>query len=48
MLQITFMLNLFVRQVSEVETNVVAVERIKEYTETAVEVNFISGERTSS
>ncbi|XGW22458.1 hypothetical protein V3C99_005022 [Haemonchus contortus] len=36
-LNITFMLNLFVRQVSEVETNVVAVERIKEYTETAVE-----------
>ncbi|KAK6038435.1 hypothetical protein COOONC_24060, partial [Cooperia oncophora] len=36
-LNITFMLNLLVRQVSEVETNVVAVERIKEYTETAVE-----------
>ncbi|KAK6726836.1 hypothetical protein RB195_004877 [Necator americanus] len=39
-LNITFMLNLFVRQVSEVETNVVAVERIKEYTETAVEANW--------
>ncbi|VDO76241.1 unnamed protein product [Heligmosomoides polygyrus] len=36
-LSITFMLNLFVRQVSDVETNVVAVERIKEYTETTVE-----------
>ncbi|PIO76790.1 putative multi drug resistance-associated protein [Teladorsagia circumcincta] len=36
-LNITFMLNLLVRQVSEVETNVVAVERVKEYTETAVE-----------
>lgn len=36
-LNITFMLNLFVRQVSDVETNVVAVERIKEYTETTVE-----------
>ncbi|KJH51062.1 ABC transporter, ATP-binding protein [Dictyocaulus viviparus] len=36
-LNITFMLNLFVRQVSEVETNVVAVERIKEYTETDME-----------
>ncbi|WKX90939.1 hypothetical protein Q1695_009632 [Nippostrongylus brasiliensis] len=36
-LNITFMLNLLVRQVSDVETNVVAVERIKEYTETEVE-----------
>ncbi|CAJ0593581.1 unnamed protein product [Cylicocyclus nassatus] len=36
-LNITFMLNMFVRQISEVETNVVAVERIKEYTETPVE-----------
>ncbi|VDM59578.1 unnamed protein product [Angiostrongylus costaricensis] len=35
--QITFMLNFFMRQLSEIETNIVAVERIKEYTETAVE-----------
>ncbi|CAB3400604.1 unnamed protein product [Caenorhabditis bovis] len=30
-LNITFMLNMFVRQISEVETNVVAVERIDQY-----------------
>uniref|UniRef100_A0A1I7XC86 ABC transporter domain-containing protein n=1 Tax=Heterorhabditis bacteriophora TaxID=37862 RepID=A0A1I7XC86_HETBA len=36
-LNITFMLNMFVRQVSEVETNVVAVERIKEYMHTPTE-----------
>ncbi|KHJ97388.1 ABC transporter, ATP-binding protein [Oesophagostomum dentatum] len=36
-LNITFMLNMFVRQISEVETNIVAVERVKEYTETPVE-----------
>ncbi|KAE9414262.1 hypothetical protein Angca_002537 [Angiostrongylus cantonensis] len=36
-LSITFMLNFFMRQLSEIETNIVAVERIKEYTETAVE-----------
>ena len=34
------MLNMFVRQVSEVETNIVAVERVKEYTVTPTEVFF--------
>ena len=36
--QITGALNWMVRQTSELETNVVAVERTKEYTETPNEV----------
>ncbi|CAD6189209.1 unnamed protein product [Caenorhabditis auriculariae] len=36
-LNITFMLNMFVRQLNEVETNVVSVERIDEYTKTRSE-----------
>lgn len=37
-LQITENLNWFVRMISELETNVVAVERVSEYTKTLVEV----------
>ena len=40
MLQITFLLNFVVRMVSELETNVVSVERNKEYTETPNEVGW--------
>ena len=38
-MQITVALNWMVRQTSELETNVVAVERTKEYTETPNEVS---------
>lgn len=38
--QITQTLNWMVRMSSEVETNIVAVERVKEYTETETEVRF--------
>lgn len=37
MLQVTQALNWLVRMMSDVETNIVAVERIKEYTETEQE-----------
>lgn len=40
-LQITQTLNWLVRMTSEVETNIVAVERIKEYAETE-QVNILS------
>ena len=39
-LQITSSLNWMVRMTSEVETNIVSVERIKEYTETPTEVKI--------
>ena len=41
--QITQTLNWMVRMTSELETNIVAVERVKEYSETPTEVsNFLS------
>ena len=43
-LNITIMLNFLIRQISEVETNVVAVERIKEYSVTPTEASWISDE----
>ncbi|CAI5456632.1 unnamed protein product [Caenorhabditis angaria] len=39
-LNITFMLNMFVRQINEVETNIVSVERIDEYTKTKTEAEW--------
>eukprot|EP00081_Caenorhabditis_elegans_P026970 NP_510616.2 Uncharacterized protein CELE_E03G2.2 [Caenorhabditis elegans] len=39
-LNITFMLNMFVRQINEVETNVVSVERIDEYSKTKSEAEW--------
>ncbi|PAV78537.1 hypothetical protein WR25_09567 [Diploscapter pachys] len=39
-LNITFMMNMFVRNITEVETNVVCVERIKEYSETPTEAEW--------
>lgn len=39
-LQITENLNWFVRMISQLETNVVAVERVSEYTKTPVEVKY--------
>ncbi|CAJ0583003.1 unnamed protein product, partial [Mesorhabditis spiculigera] len=39
-LSITFMMSMFVRQISECETNVVSVERIKEYSETPTEAEW--------
>jgi len=41
-LQVTQTLNWLVRMTSELETNIVAVERIKEYSETEPEVCCIS------
>ncbi|CAI2357559.1 unnamed protein product [Caenorhabditis sp. 36 PRJEB53466] len=41
-LNITFMLNMFVRTVNDVETNVVSVERIDEYTKTKNEAEWRS------
>lgn len=41
-LQITENLNWFVRMISELETNVVAVERVSEYTKTPVEADLIN------
>lgn len=38
-LQITDTLNWLVRQTSELETHLVSVERVKEYSETTTEVN---------
>ena len=40
-LQITQVLNWMVRMSSELETNVVAVERVKEYTEIPTEVQLL-------
>lgn len=40
-LQITQTLNWLVRMTSEVETNIVAVERIKEYAETEQVLKFV-------
>ena len=40
-LQVTQTLNWMVRMTTELETNIVAVERVKEYTETPTEVNII-------
>lgn len=37
-IKITEVLNFAVRMVSDVETNIVSVERVKEYTETPTEV----------
>ena len=39
MFQVTQMLNMMVRMNSEVEANIVAVERVKEYSETTQEVS---------
>ena len=39
-LQVTQSLNMMVRQTSEVETNIVAVERTKEYADTPNEVSL--------
>ncbi|CAI4226039.1 unnamed protein product [Auanema sp. JU1783] len=41
-LNITFMMNLFIRQLSEVETNIVSVERVREYTEVTPEAAWRS------
>uniref|UniRef100_A0A914V1R6 ABC-type glutathione-S-conjugate transporter n=2 Tax=Plectus sambesii TaxID=2011161 RepID=A0A914V1R6_9BILA len=41
-LNITFMLNFAIRMVSELETNIVSVERVKEYTETPTEAEWMS------
>ena len=38
-IQVTGSLNWMVRMTSDLETNVVSVERMKEYTETATEVH---------
>ena len=38
MLQITEVLNFAVRQISDLESNIVSVERVKEYSETPNEV----------
>jgi hypothetical protein len=38
--QVTQTLNWMVRMTCELETNIVAVERVKEYTETETEVGF--------
>ena len=43
--QITQTLNWMVRMTSELETNIVAVERVKEYSETPTEVSKISTEK---
>ncbi|TKR66776.1 hypothetical protein L596_023017 [Steinernema carpocapsae] len=39
-LNVTFMLNFLVRQLSDIETNIVAVERVNEYTETPTEATW--------
>lgn len=39
-LKVTLSLNWMVRMTSELETNIVAVERIKEYSETETEVSY--------
>uniref|UniRef100_A0A914EEQ2 Multidrug resistance-associated protein 1 n=1 Tax=Acrobeloides nanus TaxID=290746 RepID=A0A914EEQ2_9BILA len=41
-LNITFVLNFAVRQISKLETNIVSVERVKEYTETTPEAEWES------
>ncbi|KAI1717212.1 ABC transporter transmembrane region domain-containing protein [Ditylenchus destructor] len=41
-LEITFMLSFLVRQISDVETNIVSMERIKEYTELPEEAEWTS------
>ena len=41
-LQVTQTLNWMVRMTTELETNIVAVERVKEYTETPTEVLYLS------
>uniref|UniRef100_A0A914ZBK8 ABC transmembrane type-1 domain-containing protein n=1 Tax=Panagrolaimus superbus TaxID=310955 RepID=A0A914ZBK8_9BILA len=41
-LNVTFMLNFVIRQISEVETNIVAVERIKEYSNNPTEAEWES------
>ena len=42
--QVTETLNWMVRMSSEVETNIVAVERVKEYSETPTEVKYLQAE----
>lgn len=42
LLQVTFVLNFAVRQISKLETNIVSVERIKEYSETQPEAEWES------
>ncbi|KAE9550784.1 hypothetical protein FO519_005999 [Halicephalobus sp. NKZ332] len=43
-LNVTFMLNFLIRQISEIETNVVAVERIKEYSAIGTEASWESND----
>ena len=43
-LQITVVLNFAVRQITKLETNIVSVERVKEYSETTPEADWESEE----